>query len=471
MINRTLCVGANSSWPKFVWRLLSAALALLALAASAQAGVTQCTDDASLEDRVKPVGAASGGAPGTSGLGNADAPQVQLQQLLRVAIQRSDQILAQQSEAIAAAHDLDETKGARYPQVSVNGVLGQDHYDVASTANGHQSNVSLNVSTPLIDFGRERHLIDWRSHLQQQAQATLQATREQVVLEALTNALERNRYRVQAQVYQQYARKMSCLVNVLEKIVNEDKGRTSELIQARKSQLEAEISRDAAVAQQRQIEARLHKELGPGFVPGDGISVAMMSLPQLQEIDRQLLESPDVRQLDEEADALQSYAKAIEDGQQPQVNWLMTKTAGRAGQVTAGAWTVGLQLNYTLFNGGSDKAARSAAQVRAQAARERRDELVATRQARAAEFFEAASSAFSRAKSYAQVLRDSDLVRDFTFRQWSELGRRSLFDVMSAESDHFNQRIAYVNALHDGYEANAQMRSIGPGLLGGQELP
>jgi adhesin transport system outer membrane protein len=45
------------------------------------------------------------------------------------------------------------------------------------------------------------------------------------------------------------------------------------------------------------------------------------------------------------------------------------------------------------------------------------------------------------------------------------LGKRSLFDLMSAESDHFNLRVAYVNALHDGVIASAQLRSLGSGLV------
>jgi outer membrane protein TolC len=43
--------------------------------------------------------------------------------------------------------------------------------------------------------------------------------------------------------------------------------------------------------------------------------------------------------------------------------------------------------------------------------------------------------------------------------------------VMSAESDHFNLRIAYVNALHDAYQANAQLRALGGGLSGWLGLP
>jgi adhesin transport system outer membrane protein len=57
-------------------------------------------------------------------------------------------------------------------------------------------------------------------------------------------------------------------------------------------------------------------------------------------------------------------------------------------------------------------------------------------------------------------------VRSATFQQWSQLGRRSLFDVMASEGDHFALRVAYINALYDGYEANSQLRSLGGGLAG-----
>ena len=84
--------------------------------------------------------------------------------------------------------------------------------------------------------------------------------------------------------------------------------------------------------------------------------------------------------------------------------------------------------------------------------------------AKAAETETFSWSVFMGTQCFVDVLRDSEKVRNFTFQQWSQLGRRSLFDVMSAESDHFNLRIAYVNALHDGYLASAQLRSMGAGL-------
>jgi outer membrane protein, adhesin transport system len=56
-------------------------------------------------------------------------------------------------------------------------------------------------------------------------------------------------------------------------------------------------------------------------------------------------------------------------------------------------------------------------------------------------------------------------VRNFTLQQWQQLGKRSLFDVISAESEHFNTRVNYVNALHDAQQLNANLLSLGRGVI------
>ena len=63
------------------------------------------------------------------------------------------------------------------------------------------------------------------------------------------------------------------------------------------------------------------------------------------------------------------------------------------------------------------------------------------------------------------IVRDSDKVRNYTLQQWQQLGRRSLFDVMSSEAEHYNMRIQYVNALYDGQQATALLWSLGLGVL------
>ena len=62
----------------------------------------------------------------------------------------------------------------------------------------------------------------------------------------------------------------------------------------------------------------------------------------------------------------------------------------------------------------------------------------------------------------AQALR---VQRQLRVQQWQQLGRRSLFDVMAAESDHFGLRISQENARHDAQQLNATLHSLGTGLL------
>ena len=197
---------------------------------------------------------------------------------------------------------------------------------------------------------------------------------------------------------------------------------------------------------------------------GEGITLPLAVVPEIGEINRQIEFGNDAQQLRVQADAMDSYAKAVVAGQRPQLNWNVGKTQLRQGSTPVSSWQAGVTVSYSLFNGFSDEAASQAAYKRAQAARAQLSDLLNTKYARTSEVYDVATSAFERAKRYVDVLRDSERVRNFTFQQWSQIGKRSLFDVMSAESDHFNIRIAYVNALYDGYQASAQLRSMGSGL-------
>ena len=62
------------------------------------------------------------------------------------------------------------------------------------------------------------------------------------------------------------------------------------------------------------------------------------------------------------------------------------------------------------------------------------------------------------------MLRSSEQVRSATIQQWQQLGRRSLFDVMGAEAEHYALRVAYVNALFDLQQLNANLLALGRGV-------
>lgn len=394
-------------------------------------------------------------------------PLTQLQQIAHLAAQRSAAVGAARLLADAAALDEAETKGGRWPEVSLAASLYSTSSQVKgqTRTNQNAASVGFNVSAPLYDGGRLDELIRYRKELTGAARFNAAVTKETVVLEAVSAALERSRYKLQANVYHQYMRKMGCLVEALEGIVSEDKGRMSELVQARKSLAQTELQRDQALAQSRQSEIRLRKFIGDDKAVGDGFTLPLYSVPDVAEIRRQIEQSNDARLLRANANAADNYAKSVVAGQGPQLNWTIGQSSSHVGSNTASSLQAGVTLTYTIFNGYSDQAAAQAAAKRAEAARESLADLVNSKYAQTAQVHDIATSAFDRARRYVDVLRDSERVRMFTFQQWSQLGRRSLFDVMSAESDHFNLRIAYVNALYDGYEATAQMRSLGSGLM------
>lgn len=58
-----------------------------------------------------------------------------------------------------------------------------------------------------------------------------------------------------------------------------------------------------------------------------------------------------------------------------------------------------------------------------------------------------------RAELYHNLSIESDRIRHDFFDQWYHLGRRTLLDVLSAESDFYGNQVAEVTNRFDGYSA------------------
>ncbi len=401
--------------------------------------------------------------PSPSQKGQALEPRIALQNMVNEALRRSNAVGAAQLLADAAQSDVKEVKAQKMPLATLSASLGGSGQTVDGIdERGGQARVTLGVAAPLYDFGRIDSLTDWRSSLAESARLGQLSLQEQVALQTVSLAVERSRYRLQAQVYQQYARKMGCLVEALQTIVRSDRGRTSELVQANKTLQQAEISQAQTLSMVKQIETRLSRFVGNELPDTDGMPALLLALPPLEDSMADAERATDIAQLTAQAEAADNYSKSVVAGQRPQIGWsLNTSKIQGAGNATV--WQAGVNVNVPLYNAGSDPAAASA-RMRAQAARLQRADALEGRKYRMAEVYEQGTASFDRARRVIDVLRDSDRVRNYTLQQWQQLGRRSLFDVMSAESEHYALRVAYVNALYDGQQANALLRSLGTGL-------
>jgi outer membrane protein, adhesin transport system len=446
----------------FGLRLLAGVVAgVVAMVMGVGQARARCIDEESFE-----LTRLAAGAPLSTADGKPDARHA-VQQMVRDALLRSNSLGAARLLTQAAEQDVEEARAALRPQAALTGAVSPAQLrGTDGDATQLQTRAGLAFSQTIFDGGRGARFVDWR---RQQAEATrlgLLSVQEQVTLAALSLALERSRYRQQVVAMNQYVRKMACLVEALQTIVNADKGRTSELVQARKQYQQAELQQSQAVSQSRLVEAKLRRIVGDGLPSPEGMPALLLKVPELPEVLTAAEQSHDIAILDANAAALRQLARAMEAGGKPQVSWnVNASTALGAGTTNTHASSVsaGVTVSIPLLNPATDHTVQ-AARKRSEAAALQRAEALEGRRQRIVEAHEQAAAAFDRVRRVGLVLRESERLRNFTLQQWQQLGRRSLFDVMAAESDHYNLRVQYINSLHDGQQTNAMLTSLGQGL-------
>ena len=426
----------------------------------------RCVD----EDRAEAVAPASGASAAAGTATSALDPRGQLQTMVREALARSHQVGASRLLADAAEDDIRETRASKAIQASVGGGLGPGgSQSLAGTeTSALQLRGSVNVGQLLYDGGRIDRLTDWRTQMAESARHGQLNVQEQLALNTVALALERSRYRQHTVVYGQYARKMACLVEALETIVRADRGRASELLQAKKSLQQAEISLANSQSQLRQTEVRLRRFVGDNLPGTEGLPSVLLQVEPLPQLVAEVERASEIAALTAQAAAMHHYVDAVAAGTSPQVGWNISGTqsigrGGSRGSVRNGSYALGISVNIPLLSPGVPPAT-DAARKRARAAEMQRAEAIESRRFRVAEVHAQALASFDRVRRTAAVLRDSEQVRSATLQQWQQLGRRSLFDVMAAEADHFNLRVSYVNALTDGQQLNANLLSLGRGV-------
>ena len=460
------------------WPCRLAAQGLLLAATALPAWVSAaCVDEERFETPVSaPVSAPA--APAAPAMAASTPlppePRAQLLNLVRDALVRSNGLGAAKLLAEASAQDIEEARAARKPQASLLGSVAPS-LTSANTLTGAQLqvNAGVSISQTLYDGGRGDRMVGWRFQQSEAARLGLLSIQEQITLSTASLAFERSRFRMQAMIYGQNVRKMTCLVQALEAIVNADKGRLSELVQARKQMGMADLQQAQAVSQARQVEAKLRRMAGDGLPAVAGFGTLLLAVPELVDLLSAAERSADIGAMDANAAGLREIARVVEASTKPQVSWNLGGSVTVAGGTAALAGDSGSSHNLSLSGGvtvnipllnPSVGYSIQAARKRAEAATFQRAEALEARRQRIVETHEQAGAAFERVRRVALVLRDSEQLRNFTLQQWQQMGRRSLFDVIGAESEHYNLRVQYINALHDGQQMNATLTSLGTGL-------
>jgi len=443
------------------WGSAGLLIAAAGLALMPSARAAGCGDEA------RTASAAAGPAPSTLA---ADG-QATLRTLAQVAADRNPGLAAARLVAEAGLDDVREAEAAKQLQASFNAGGGPAASRSAgqTSSSGAQLHSGVSLSQLLYDGGRTDRLIDVRKLQSEALRLSRISQQEQLALGVISAAFELSRYRQQAQVFAEYRQSAACLVDALEQVVALDRGRLSELVQARKTLLQVELTKSQTDATVRQAELRLRRYVGDQRLEPQALSAALLQVPDMPQLLADAEQAADIAQLQTQALAADALTRSIEAGNKPQLSWSAgygqnSSNGGKLPASHVNSLSVGLNLSIPLLNPGVD-AASAAARKRAQAALLQRDDALDQRKSRITDLHDQARSAFERARLTTDILRDSERLRGFTLQQWQQLGRRSLFDVMAAESDHFGLRIAQVNALYDGQQLNATLQSLGRGLL------
>lgn len=370
-----------------------------------------------------------------------------------VAIQRNPQLKGAQFAAEAAREDVKAARGARLPQVDLNTDSRRWQFGKGNRNGSTTAAIGVNVATTIYDFGQTSHNIDSKLHGVSAAEFQLDAQREDLAWQVSGSMAELAKQRLIIEMSQQYVARMNELVTMLSGIVQQDPGRRSELTQATGRLLQAQSALDNAVAKARDSEIVLNRLLGGSTVALPQGTRWNLTPSALDALLAEVQRHPTLQQAREQAEGALNEAKALKASNLPQLTWVVSKSTARDDYGREEAWQTGVNVSWGIFRGGSSKAAEQAAVQRAYAQREQAENQLDDLQQRVRAADQDARSMLQRAELYRNLTRESDRIRHDFFDQWYHLGKRTLLDVLTSESDYYNNRVAEITNRYDGYSA------------------
>ncbi|WP_244112127.1 TolC family protein [Burkholderia gladioli] len=373
---------------------------------------------------------------------------------VEAAFDRSPQVQFAYASYQAQLADVDEAKGKRWPQLQLSSRSKSVEFaGPASNAPGQGTAVTANLTTSVFDWGYLSKTIKSRKQTADAGKEFYDAQRENSAYTVATTMVELAKQRQLIGISQQFVDRMQQLVTMLSQIVEIDRGRASELTQARARLLQALASRDTVAAKARDTELTLRKLIGDLQLHLPSSSAWNIEPARLERLLSNMNQHPQIRQARAEAQAARLLADAVKASSRPAVNWVVSKTTGRDIADRRQPFQTMLTLSWNAFQGGSARAAQQAALARAQASERKVEQarLDLEYAIRAAD--EDARTLLERSTLYGDLVDETDRVRKAFFDQWYHLGKRTLLDVLQAENDHYGNRVSEITTRFDGYEA------------------
>ena len=404
-----------------------------------------------------PVPAMDSAAPGGGTAPTGDSAHDFLERTAAKALALSPDVREATAKWEASRFDIDEVKGQRWPQLQVGVASPSATFGGGTNDSARDAIGNVQLTTPVYDWGRISRTVESRTETANAAREQMLQVRQQVAYDTVNALIELRRNQQAMLLSDAYVGRMTELVEMLAEIVKSDRGRDSELVQARGRRLQALADPRPGGGE----NARGRDQPGQaGRRRGQAAVAAAPGARRWSTSRRRSRPRPNIRRCARPGPRPGGdlYAKSVHASRYPQLNWVVSKTTQQDTYGNSQPWATGLSVQWNAFQGGSAAAAERAAFGRAQAGEEKA--MAATRdlEYRLRTSAQQRDAALSRAEEYTPLIKDSDRVRKIFFEQWYHLGKRTLLDVLIAENDHYNNQIAQVNSRYDGEAADLRIR-------------
>ncbi|CAM3927235.1 TolC family protein [Rahnella bruchi] len=405
--------------------------------------------------------AATGRQPAdTSGMG-------WLKTLLKQGVAYSTEIQGAAADYDAARGDIDQIKGRRLPQVTLSSSSPVTQYGSGNRSQTQKdmsdSSLGISVKTLVTDFGKTGLAIDGAETAARASEKGIEINRNQIMSSIILTVLDIQQYGEQLAISKQHKARMDKLVGMLEQIVAQDQGRRSELVQARARELQAltsitRIESSIADSQQKLIRLTGRTSTVPASLDWRALFIVNKSLEQ------NIKHNPEVEQSTLEYESGIKNVEALKRDYLPSVNFVINKSTAKDDLGREDAWSAGVNVEWSLYNGGTTAAAQRSAASRATSSKMKSEQLVRDLEYRFRLLYQQRDMSYLNGTNFKDLAVENGHIREMYYEQWFYLNKRSLLDVLGAENEYLNSQISSVNAYYDAYRNNINLINIVNGM-------
>jgi adhesin transport system outer membrane protein len=377
-----------------------------------------------------------------------------LNKLVYTAITNSYKISSSTAQTEAALAGIDEAKGQRWPQIDISSTPSSAQFGKGEKRKQYDSPIfTATITTNVYDFGRTDSTVKNKTELHNSALQALRFEKENIAWEVISTEINLIKQEEIIKLSKKYVARMQELTNMLQEIVKVDAGRRSELTQAKSKLIQAESLLYNAESSVRDLNITLERYLGKTKFFFPPVNQWRVSFGTIDEKLKKIEFHPAILKGLADSNASLMESEAIKASGMPQINWTISKSTAKDDYGRQDAWHTGLNLNWALFKGGSTKSSELAAKLRAESGKHIVFDNINEYTKLVLSADQDAHSFSAKSEIFRNMAIESEKIRRDFFEQWYHLGRRTLLDVLSAETDYYNQQVSEISNKMDSYSA------------------